>query len=177
MPEQRQTKARISLDLEAQMAARSSNYSDLMRLIPGWESCSDFRLACPTAGGQPLYLHVQIIERTTYTLTLKMTQHVEVNPLLAGWLHDLKIRIYLDVQSSEVIQWGGRKLPGWVKARLQRRAHYRDKAHSDLLFSEQLRFWRRGRPCAHFPNDAELADANADTAPAQKPHQARRSGN
>ena len=85
------------------MAMYESNYLRLMRLIPEIErldGCFRSRVAGDCD------LHVEILERCRYTVTLSLTYHFETDDgLLLD--PDMTIRVYLDGQLAEAMAIGG----------------------------------------------------------------------
>lgn len=84
------------------MAIYESNYLRLLRLIPEIErldGCFQSRVAGDCD------LHVEILERCRYTLTLSLTYHFETDDgLLVD--PDMTVRAYLDGQQAEVLAIG-----------------------------------------------------------------------
>ena len=87
------------------MAVYESNYLRLLRLIPEvhrLDGCFRSRVAGDCD------LHVEILERCRYTVTLSLTYHFETNDgLLVD--PDMTIRVYLDGQLAEVMAIGIRQ--------------------------------------------------------------------
>jgi len=87
------------------MALYESNYLRLMRLIPELariDGCFRSRVAGDCD------LHVEILERCRYTLTLSLTYHFETDDgLLVD--PDMTLRVYLDCQLTEVMSIGPRQ--------------------------------------------------------------------
>lgn len=85
------------------MAIYESNYLRLLRLIPELDrldGCFQSRVAGDCD------LHVEILERCRYTLTLSLTYHFETDDgLLVD--PDMTVRAYLDGQQAEVLAIGG----------------------------------------------------------------------
>jgi len=88
------------------MALYESNYLRLLRLMPEvarLDGC--FRSSI--AGDCDL--HVEILERCKYTVTLSLTYHLETDDgLLID--PDMTVRVYLDGQLAEVLAIGERQL-------------------------------------------------------------------
>jgi len=87
------------------MAVYESNYLRLMRLIPELErldGCFRSRVAGDCD------LHVEILERCRYTVTLSLTYHLETDD---GLLMDpdMTVRVYLDCRLAEVMSIGTRQ--------------------------------------------------------------------
>lgn len=87
------------------MALYESNYLRLMRLIPEIErldGCFRSRVAGECD------LHVEILERSRYTVTLSLTYHFETD---AGLLidPDVTVRVYLDGMVCEAMAIGRRQ--------------------------------------------------------------------
>jgi uncharacterized protein YqiB (DUF1249 family) len=87
------------------MAVYESNYLRLLRLIPEinrLDGCFRSRVAGDCD------LHVEILERCRYTVTLSLTYHFETDD---GLLMDpdMTIRAYLDGRLAEVMAIGGRQ--------------------------------------------------------------------
>ena len=84
------------------MSLYESNYLRLFRLIPELErldGCFRSRVAGDCD------LHVEILERCRYTVTLSLTYHLETDEgLLVD--PDMTIRVYLDGKQSEVMAIG-----------------------------------------------------------------------
>jgi len=84
------------------MAIYESNYLRLLRLIPEihrLDGCFQSRVAGDCD------LHVEILERCRYTLTLSLTYHFETDDgLLVD--PDMTVRAYLDGQQAEVLAIG-----------------------------------------------------------------------
>jgi len=84
------------------MALYESNYLRLLRLLPEIErldGCFRSRVAGECD------LHIEILERCRYTLTLSLTYHLETDEgLLTD--PDMTVRVYLDCQLAEVMQIG-----------------------------------------------------------------------
>lgn len=84
------------------MALYESNYLRLMRLIPELariDGCFRSRVAGDCD------LHVEILERCRYTVTLSLTYHFETDDgLLVD--PDMTLRVYLDCQLAEVMSIG-----------------------------------------------------------------------
>ena len=84
------------------MAIYESNYLRLLRLIPELErldGCFHSRVAGDCD------LHVEILERCRYTLTLSLTYRFETDDgLLVD--PDMTVRVYLDGQQAEVLDIG-----------------------------------------------------------------------
>jgi len=87
------------------MAMYESNYLRLLRLIPELDrldGCFRSRVAGDCD------LHVEILERCRYTVTLSLTYHFETDDgLLAD--PDMTVRAYLDGQLAEVMGVGRRQ--------------------------------------------------------------------
>ncbi len=84
------------------MALYESNYLRLLRLLPEIERL-DGCFRSSVAGDCDL--HIEILERCRYTLTLSLTYHLETDEgLLAN--PDMTVRVYLDCQLAEVMQIG-----------------------------------------------------------------------
>ena len=87
------------------MALYESNYLRLLRLIPEvrrLDGCFRSRIAGDCD------LHVEILERCTYTVTLSLTYHLETDDgLLID--PDMTVRVYLDGQLAEVMAIGERQ--------------------------------------------------------------------
>ena len=84
------------------MALYESNYLRLLRLIPeihGLDGCFRSRVAGDCD------LHVEINERSRYTVTLTLTYHLQTD---SGLLvdPDMLLRVYLDGQLAEVMAIG-----------------------------------------------------------------------
>ena len=84
------------------MALYESNYLRLLRLLPEIErldGCFRSRVAGECD------LHIEILERCRYTLTLSLTYHLETDE---GMFTDpdMTVRVYLDCQLAEVMQIG-----------------------------------------------------------------------
>ncbi len=84
------------------MALYESNYLRLLRLLPEIErldGCFRSRVAGECD------LHIEILERSRYTLTLSLTYHLETDEgLLTD--PDMTVRVYLDCRLAEVMQIG-----------------------------------------------------------------------
>ena len=84
------------------MALYESNYLRLLRLLPELErldGCFRSRVA------NDCDLHVEILERSRYTVTLSLTYHFETDDgLLID--PDMTVRVYLDGQLAEVLGIG-----------------------------------------------------------------------
>ena len=84
------------------MALYESNYLRLMRLIPELDridGCFRSRVAGECD------LHVEILERCRYTVTLSLTYHLATDDgLLVD--PDMTLRVYLDCQLAEVLSIG-----------------------------------------------------------------------
>lgn len=87
------------------MALYESNYLRLLRLIPDvdrLDGCFRSRVAGDCD------LHVEILERCRYTVTLSLTYHFETDDgLLVD--PDMTIRVYLDGRLAEVMAIGSRQ--------------------------------------------------------------------
>ena len=87
------------------MALYESNYLRLLRLIPDvdrLDGCFRSRVAGDCD------LHVEVLERCRYTVTLSLTYHFETDDgLLVD--PDMTIRVYLDGQLAEVMAIGNRQ--------------------------------------------------------------------
>ena len=84
------------------MALYESNYLRLLRLLPEIERL-DGCFRSSVAG--ECDLHIEILERCRYTLTLSLTYHLETDEgLLTD--PDMTVRVYLDCQLAEVMQIG-----------------------------------------------------------------------
>lgn len=109
------------------MALYESNYLRLMRLIPEVErldGCFRSRVAGDCD------LHVEILERCRYTVTLSLTYHFETDDgLLVD--PDMTVRVYLDCLLAEVMSIG----PGHRHATLRKLVQEHHK--------ELGRRWRR----------------------------------
>ena len=86
------------------MALYESNYLRLLRLIPEvdrLDGCYRSRVAGDCD------LHIEILERCRYTVTLSLTYHFETNEgLLID--PDMTVRVYLDGQLAEVMAVGSK---------------------------------------------------------------------
>jgi uncharacterized protein YqiB (DUF1249 family) len=85
------------------MSLYESNYLRLLRLVPELDKIDGcFR---STVAGD-CQLHVEILERCRYTITLSLTYHFETD---AGHVADpdLRVRAYLDGQLAEAMSLGG----------------------------------------------------------------------
>ena len=84
------------------MALYESNYLRLLRLIPEidrLDGCFRSRVAGDCD------LHVEVLERSRYTVTLSLTYHFETDDgLLVD--PDMTVRVYLDGQLAEVMAIG-----------------------------------------------------------------------
>jgi len=109
------------------MALYESNYLRLLRLIPDidrLDGCFRSRVAGDCD------LHVEILERCRYTVTLSLTYHFETDDgLLVD--PDMTVRVYLDGQLAEVMAVGN----------TQRHATLRKLVREHL--KELDRRWRR----------------------------------
>lgn len=84
------------------MALYESNYLRLLRLIPEIDRL-DGCFRCRVAGDCDL--HVEILERRQYTVTLSLTYHLETDDgLLLD--PDMLVRVYLDGQLAEAMAIG-----------------------------------------------------------------------
>ena len=84
------------------MALYESNYLRLLRLLPEIDRL-DGCFRSSVAG--ECDLHIEILERCRYTLTLSLTYHLETDEgLLTD--PDMTVRVYLDCQLAEVMQIG-----------------------------------------------------------------------
>lgn len=84
------------------MALYESNYLRLLRLIPEIDRL-DGCFRCRVAGDCDL--HVEILERRRYTVTLSLTYHLETDDgLLLD--PDMLVRVYLDGQLAEAMAIG-----------------------------------------------------------------------
>ena len=84
------------------MALYESNYLRLLRLLPEIDRL-DGCFRSSVAG--ECDLHIEILERCRYTLTLSLTYHLETDEgLLTD--PDMTVRVYLDCQLAEVLQIG-----------------------------------------------------------------------
>lgn len=87
------------------MALYESNYLRLLRLIPELDridGCFRSRVAGDCD------LHVEILERSRYTITLSLTYHFETDEgLLTD--PDMMVRAYLDGQQAEAMRVGPRQ--------------------------------------------------------------------
>lgn len=102
------------------MALYESNYLRLLRLIPEigrLDGCFRSRVAGECD------LHVEILERCRYTVTLGLTYHFECED---GTLADpdMKVRAYLDGRLAEVMSIRG--ADGYAELRRPRRTHRRE---------------------------------------------------
>ncbi len=108
------------------MALYESNYLRLLRLLPEidrLDGCFRSRVAGECD------LHIEILERCRYTLTLSLTYHLETDEgLLTD--PDMTVRVYLDCQLAEVLQIGDlqrhatlRELSGQHRRELDLRWH------------------------------------------------------
>jgi uncharacterized protein YqiB (DUF1249 family) len=85
------------------MSLYESNYLRLLRLVPEIDKIDGcFRSA--VAGD--CQLHIEILERCRYTITLSLTYHFETDD---GFVADpdLRVRAYLDGQLAEAMSLGG----------------------------------------------------------------------
>jgi len=87
------------------MALYESNYLRLLRLLPEIErldGCFRSRVAGDCD------LHIEILERCRYTVTLSLTYHLQTN---AGLLTDpdMMVRVYLDCSLAEAMSVGNRQ--------------------------------------------------------------------
>lgn len=97
------------------MALYESNYLRLMRLIPEVErldGCFRSRVAGDCD------LHVEILERCRYTVTLSLTYHFETDD---GLLMDpdMTVRVYLDCRLAEVMAIGSRQRHATLRKLMQ----------------------------------------------------------
>jgi len=87
------------------MALYESNYLRLLRLIPEidrLDGCFRSRVAGDCD------LHIEILERCRYTVTLSLSYHLEIDDgLLVD--PDMTIRVYLDGQLAEAMKIGERQ--------------------------------------------------------------------
>ena len=102
------------------MALYESNYLRLMRLIPEVErldGCFRSRVAGDCD------LHVEILERCRYTVTLSLTYHFETDDgLLVD--PDMTVRVYLDCLLAEVMSIGPRQRHATLRKLVQE--HHRE---------------------------------------------------
>jgi len=102
------------------MAVYESNYLRLLRLIPEidrLDGCFRSRVAGDCD------LHVEILERCRYTLTLSLTYHFETDDgLLLD--PDMTVRAYLDGQQAEVLAIGNTQRHATLRRFVQ--AHRRE---------------------------------------------------
>ncbi len=94
------------------MALYESNYLRLLRLIPEidrLDGCFRSRVAGDCD------LHIEILERCRYTVTLSLSYHLETDDgLLVD--PDMTIRVYLDGQLAEAMSIGDRQHRGTLRA-------------------------------------------------------------
>lgn len=102
------------------MAIYESNYLRLLRLIPEidrLDGCFQSRVAGDCD------LHVEILERCRYTLTLSLTYHFETDDgLLVD--PDMTVRAYLDGQLAEVMAVGNTQRHATLRKLVQE--HHRE---------------------------------------------------
>lgn len=77
-----------------------SNFHKLFRLAPDLLGIRSSAIA--SAGDRPA-LYIRILERHPYTVTMELTHHFEANRDEAGE-PAVKIRLYLDAKSAEVLR-------------------------------------------------------------------------
>jgi len=82
-----------------------SNYQKLFRLIPNLKLLD--KAAVGHTPNQRPALHLDILERNPYTLTIELN-HCFAHPLAELMAPAVKIRVYLDAQLAEVIRDGDR---------------------------------------------------------------------
>ena len=76
-----------------------SNFHKLFRLAPDLPRIRSKAIA--NAGGRPA-LYIRILERNPYTITLELTHHFEATGNEGGE-PAVKVRVYLDTRSAEVL--------------------------------------------------------------------------
>lgn len=94
------------------MALYESNYLRLLRLIPEidrLDGCFHSRVAGDCD------LHIEILERCRYTVTLSLSYHLETDDgLLVD--PDMTVRVYLDGQLAEAMSIGDQQRHGTLRA-------------------------------------------------------------
>lgn len=92
---------RYSIDLPAHMAECDANYLRLMKLFPSLRD-EDVNVFGVLVGDNPYQVHIQVQERGPYTTLIWLTQLPR-----APWSTRpaLKVRLYHDARSAEVVEY------------------------------------------------------------------------
>ena len=117
------------------MALYESNYLRLMRLVPELsriDGCFRSRVAGDCD------LHLEILERSRYTITLSLTYHLETDEgLLID--PDLTVRAYLDGQLAEVLAIGkSQRHPALRRLVHEHRAELDRRWRSNIVLNKWL---------------------------------------
>lgn len=101
---------RYKVDLGRYMAECDTNYLRLLRLFPDFDSRESRTIALGGEGKRTLEMRVQ--ERTRYTTLLDVTEHI-VGADDSKWFSSplLKVRLYHDARSAEVVSFAGARKP------------------------------------------------------------------
>jgi uncharacterized protein YqiB (DUF1249 family) len=114
----RQTLNRQVHDLSDLMSVYECNYIRLRQLIPDFESLAD---CCVSRVTGALDLHLQVLERSKYTTTLKLTYQF-TDELGRFPAPDLQVRFYHDARLAEVLSCGrtrGKRTAWYDRNRMQ----------------------------------------------------------
>lgn len=117
------------------MALYESNYLRLLRLVPELDridGCFRSRVA------GDCHLHLEVLERSRYTVTLSLTYHFETDDgLLID--PDMSVRAYLDGQLAEVLAIGKRQRhPALRRLVHEHRAELDRRWHGNVVLNKWL---------------------------------------
>lgn len=125
-----------SVDIGALHACCEANYARLLRLFPDYEQCNERRFL--VAGEQ---LHIEVLERSRYTTTLRLSKWRRGDGSDRRWLVPLRVdlRAYHDAAMLEVVafQRSGRIAPRYAYPNA--RMHQQDeKCRQNAFLTEWL---------------------------------------
>ena len=131
------------IDFKTLLAQREFNYLRLLKLMPSLENNDHFQFCYHPAPSHHLQLSLEVTHRAPYTLTVHIRQKANQNKLAIIWLQNMKVQLYIDVKTTEVIECNEQIL----LARSTRRDYEEyiqrllKKARYDSFLADLLTFW------------------------------------
>ncbi|MGV6807816.1 MAG: DUF1249 domain-containing protein [bacterium] len=113
---------RYKVDLKHYMAECDTNYARLIQLFPRMGEESECRIAL--GGG---HLHMRVKSRMTYTTDLEILCSEGYDSLDWYGAATLKVRLYHDVRSAEVYEFGTARQPAPKNQYPNRHMYHRDE--------------------------------------------------
>lgn len=117
-------KSRYTLNFAKHMAQCETNYAQLLKLMPQWDS-SDSWIFAVDAASHVWKMRIEVLERTRYTTTVSISrQDTDEHPWLQ--LPNLTVRLYHDASIAEVLAWNNHK-----KLQVRYKCPNKDMYHAD----------------------------------------------